>query len=304
MQFLVRWRIASGLQYAKGARLGDVMGLTTTPTANIGRPGSHKTATEVPKSVTPPAAPQRTTVSLALLPLQLIYGIYAATVFMALALLSLLPLALIPTLPGRRRLIRWVGRAALTLMGMPLRVRWQAGLPDPCIIVANHCSYLDGVVLAAALPPRFDFVIKREMASVPLAGFLLRRIGVQFVTRGNRSGGLRDALRVIRSAERGGSLAFFPEGTFLREPGLLRFHTGAFAAADRSGAPVVPLAILGTRHCLTPGQILPRPGLIRVTALSVLQPEPDHPDGAAALRDAARAAILAATGEIDAAGDA
>jgi 1-acyl-sn-glycerol-3-phosphate acyltransferase len=302
MQFLVGWRIASGLQYAKGARSGDVMGLTTTPTANIGRLGSHNTATEAPNSVTPPAAPQRTTVSLLLLPLQLIYGIYAATTFLALALLSLLPLAVIPTLAGRRRLIQWVGRASLTLMAMPVRIRWPAGLPDPCIVVANHCSYLDGVVLAAVLPPRFGFVIKREMASVPLAGFLLRRIGVQFVTRGNRSGGSRDALRVIRSAARGESLAFFPEGTFLREPGLLRFHTGAFTAAERSGTAVVPLAILGTRHCLTPGQILPRPGQISVTALGVLRPDSGQPEGAAALRDAARAAILAATGDIDAAG--
>jgi len=293
-----------GVQYAKGARSDDVTGLTTTPTANIGRLASHNAATEAPQTVTPPAAPQRTTGHLALLPLQLIYGIYAATAFTALALASLLPLALLPTLPARRRLIQWVGRASLTLMGMPVRVRWRGALPDPCIVVANHCSYLDGIVLAAVLPPRFDFVIKREMASVPVAAFLLRRIGVQFVTRGNHSGKSSDALRVIRSAARGGSLAFFPEGTFLHEPGLLRFHIGAFAAAERSGAPVVPLAILGTRHCLAPGQILPRPGIIRVTALATLRPEPGHPDGAAALRDAARAAILAATGERDAAGGA
>lgn len=252
--------------------------------------------------MTSPAAPHRTTGHVALLPLQLIYGLYAATAFMALALLSLVPLALIPTLSGRRRLTRWVGQAILALIGMPVRVDWRSGLPDPCIVVANHCSYLDGVVLCAVLPPRFGFVIKREMASVPLAGFLLRRIGVQFVTRGNRSGGSRDALRVIRRASSGESLAFFPEGTFLPEPGLLRFHTGAFAAAERSGTPVVPLAILGTRHCLMPGQIWPRPGRINVTALETLHPQPKQADGAAALRDAARAAILAATGEIDALG--
>ncbi|MDE2221336.1 MAG: 1-acyl-sn-glycerol-3-phosphate acyltransferase [Gammaproteobacteria bacterium] len=251
--------------------------------------------------MTPPASPQRTTVGLAWLPLRLIYGLYAASAFLGLALLALLPLALIPTLAGRRRLIQWTGRASLALMGMPVRVHWAVQLPDPCIVVANHSSYLDGVVLAAILPPRFDFVIKREMAAVPLASFLLRRIGVQFVTRGNRSGGSRDALRVIRSAARGGSLAFFPEGTFLQQPGLLRFHTGAFAAAERAGAPIMPLAILGTRHCLEPGSMLPRPGRITVRGLPLLHPLPACPDGAAALRDAARAAILAATGEIDAA---
>jgi 1-acyl-sn-glycerol-3-phosphate acyltransferase len=239
---------------------------------------------------------------LVLLPIQLIYGIYAATAFLSLALLSLLPLALIPTLAGRRRLTQWVGRISLAVMAMPVRVQWNEGLPDPCIVVANHCSYLDGIVLCAVLPPRFGFVIKREMASVPLAGFLLRRIGAHFVTRGNRVGVSSDVLRVIRSASRGDSLAFFPEGTFLPEPGLLRFHTGAFAAAERSGTPVVPLAIVGTRHCLMPGQALPRPGRITVTALQALWPQPKQPDGAAALRDAARAAILASTGDIDAAG--
>ncbi len=238
----------------------------------------------------------------ALLPLRLIYAVYAATTFLAVALLALPPLAVIPTLAGRRCLIRWAGRTSLTLMGMPIRVRWREPLPDPCIVVANHCSYLDGVVLAAVLPPRFDFVIKREMASVPLAGFLLRRIGVQFVTRGNRAGGSRDALRVIRSAARGGSLAFFPEGTFHTRPGLLRFHTGAFAAAERAGAALVPLAILGTRRCFAPGSLLPRAGLISVVSLEPLWATRGHPDSAAALRDAARAAILAATGEVDAMG--
>ena len=237
-----------------------------------------------------------------MLPLRVIYAVYATAVFLALALLALAPLAVLPTLAGRRRVIQWVGRAVLTLMGMPIRIRWYEPLPEPCIVVANHGSYLDGVVLAATLPPRFDFVIKREMKSVPLAGFLLKRIGVQFVTRGNRAGSLRDALRVIRSAAGGGSLAFFPEGTFHAEPGLLRFHTGAFAAAERSGAPIVPLVIRGTRHCLAPGTFLPRPGWIAIETLAPLRPMPGHPDGAAALRDAARAAILGALGEADAAG--
>ncbi len=231
----------------------------------------------------------------------MLYALYAGAVFLALALLALLPLAVIPTLTGRRKFIQVIGRTVLALMGMPVRVRWYAPLPQPCIVVANHCSYLDGVVLAATLPPRFDFVIKREMNSVPLASFLLQRIGVQFVTRDNRAGSLRDALRVMRSATGGGSLAFFPEGTFHEAPGLLRFHTGAFAAAERSGAPVVPLVIRGTRHCLAPGGFMPRPGRIEIQTLAPLQVTGSL-DNAAALRDAARAAILGALDEVDAAG--
>lgn len=258
--------------------------------------------TDPPHRSTPPGLARRTTAAPWWLPLQLAYAGYAAAVFLACALLTLPPLALLPALASRRRLIHWAGRAALTLMGMPVRVRWHAPLPDPCIVVANHCSYLDGVVLAAVLPPRFDFVIKREMDSVPLAGFLLNRIGVQFVTRGNRAGSGRDALRVMRSAAGGCSLAFFPEGTFEPRPGLLRFHTGAFAAAERAGAPVVPLVIRGTRRCLPPGGFLPRPGLIEVATFAPIAPLRGHPEGAALLRDAARAAILAAVDGDEAAG--
>ena len=227
-------------------------------------------------------------------PLRLAYTVYAATVFTALALGSLPLLVILPALSARRRLTRWVGRSALTLMGMPVHVRPHAALPDPCIVVANHGSYLDGVVLAATLPPRFGFVIKREMSSVPLAGLLLTRIGSHFVARDNRPGSARDALRLMRSAERGVCLAFFPEGTFGPEPGLLRFHTGAFAAAERAAMPIIPVIIRGTRHCLAPESFLARPGRIEVQMLDPLLPQPGHPDGAAVLRDAARAAILTA----------
>ena len=141
-----------------------------------------------------------------------------------------------------------------------------------------------------------------DQLTCPLNAFLLNRIGVQFVTRGNRAGSRRDVLRVLRSAAGGGSLAFFPEGTFEPQPGLLRFHTGAFAAAERAGAPVVPLVIRGTRRCLPPGSFLPHPGLIEVATLPAIEPRRGHPEGAALLRDAARAAILAALDEDEAAG--
>jgi 1-acyl-sn-glycerol-3-phosphate acyltransferase len=225
------------------------------------------------------------------------YTLYCACIFLALALLALLALLVVPTLHARRKVTRATGRCSLALMGMPVHVRWRGALPDHCIVVANHCSYLDGVVLAATLPPRFGFVIKREMSRVPLAGLLLARIGSYFVERGNRAGSARDALRVMRDAASGSSLAFFPEGTFRKEPGLLRFHTGAFAAAERARVPVVPLVIRGTRRSFHPGGLLLRPGRIEVEVLASLDPPPPHVDGAAALRDAARAAILAALGE-------
>jgi 1-acyl-sn-glycerol-3-phosphate acyltransferase len=155
-------------------------------------------------------------------------------------------------------------------------------------------------VLTAALPPRFGFVIKREMAAVPLAGAVLRRLGSEFVERVDRQRGASDARRMLRNATQGHSLAFFPEGTFTRTPGLLKFHTGAFATAARAGCLLVPAVLRGTRRALPPSGALPRPGPIQMEILPPLTAaEADAESSAPQLRDQARAAMLAALGEPD-----
>ena len=66
-----------------------------------------------------------------------------------------------------------------------------------CIVVANHASYLDGILLKAYLPARFSYVIKEEMQRVPIASFLLKRVGSKFVERFNPSGSARDTITLI-----------------------------------------------------------------------------------------------------------
>jgi 1-acyl-sn-glycerol-3-phosphate acyltransferase len=225
------------------------------------------------------------------LPLRLMYACYAWPAFLLQAMVALLLLVVLPRLAQRRRLIRWVARNALRSIGMRIDVHGLGALPHPCVVVANHESYLDGVVLAATLPPHFGFVIKREMRSMPGAGWLLERIGAQFVARNNSTGSARDALRVLRSAANGEALAFFPEGTFRPQPGLLPFHNGAFAAAVRASLPVVPLVLRGTRRRLAPGTLLPWPGKISLTALHPIAATHRKSD-IGALRDATRALFV------------
>jgi len=180
-------------------------------------------------------------------------------------------------------------------------VKFPERLPTgQCVVVCNHASYLDGIVLTAALPPRFAFVIKREMARVPGAGAVLRRLGSEFVERFDRQRGASDTRRMLRNASQGQSLVFFPEGTFTRTPGLLKFHTGAFATAARASCPLVPAVLRGTRRALPPSGALPRPGPLEMELLAPLTPPPAAGEHAAPeLRDRARAAMLAALGEPD-----
>ena len=94
------------------------------------------------------------------------------------------------------------------------------------------------------------------MTRVPLAHFLLRRLGSEFVERKDARQTVADARRLLQTARRSESLAFFPEGTFTSEPGLRRFHNGAFAAAVRAQMPVVPIVIRGSRHMLPASRVM------------------------------------------------
>ena len=223
----------------------------------------------------------------------IVYGIYTYCMFLVLGLTALFGMVL-PGLHRRRGVARAMSRVLLLFTGMPLVVKNLERIPaGQCVVVANHASYLDGVVMTAALPPRFGFVIKREMASVPLAGALLRRLGSEFVERFNRNRGGVDARRVLRTAVSGNSLVFFPEGTFEPRPGLGKFHAGAFTIAARAGCPVVPAVVRGTRRALPPMKLWPHPGRIEIEFLEPIVAVSETPDAVAVeLRDRARAAIL------------
>jgi 1-acyl-sn-glycerol-3-phosphate acyltransferase len=239
--------------------------------------------------------------ALAWAPARALYAAYVAGTFLALGLSALAAAMALPGLHRRRAAARAIARSFLWVAGMPLTVRGLDRLTcGQCIVVANHASYLDGLVFTAALPPRFGFVIKREMSQVPLAGLFLRRIGSEFVERFDRHRGAADARRVLRNAASGHSLVFFPEGTFTRTPGLLKFHTGAFVTAARAACPVIPAVVRGTRSALPPSGGLPRPGRIVIDLLPALHPQAERGEAAAtALREHARQAILRALGEPD-----
>jgi 1-acyl-sn-glycerol-3-phosphate acyltransferase len=243
----------------------------------------------------------RAPIPLLLSPLRLVYTLWVLLAFLAVGSFALLMLLVLPRLSQRRAAARAAARAFLRLAGMPLRVRCLEHLPrGQCVVVCNHASYLDGIVLTAALPARFGFVIKREMAGVPVMGALLKRLGSHFVERFNRNRVASDARRVIEQAIEGHSLVFFPEGTFTPQPGLLKFHTGAFVSAVRGGCPLVPAVVRGTRRALPPSGALPLPGAIELTILTPIAPAaPASADAVTRLRDQARAAILAALGEPD-----
>lgn len=230
-----------------------------------------------------------------------LYGAYALVTFGVVVFAVTCPLVILaPTLRARRFFGRHGVRIGMWLIGCPLRVRGREHVPDgPCIVVANHASYLDGIVLTSALPAHVNFLVQDGAAGWPYVGTVIRRMGVRFVARGRARQAARQMRELIRHARAGESFAVFPEGTFRREPGLLAFRDGAFAMAAHAGLPVVPVAIRGTRHVLTDGALIPRPGPVEIEILPAIAPTGSDRPAVQRLRDAARAAIATRVGEPD-----
>ncbi|MDP7429424.1 MAG: AMP-binding protein [Alphaproteobacteria bacterium] len=229
--------------------------------------------------------------------------LYAGWWWLVIALAAVLLWPVLTVLPWRRfnqGLLRQMARLVFGLTGTPLKVRGLDELPPgTAIICSNHASYIDPLVLAAALPRSFGFVAKGELRSNLLIRLFLDHLGVFFVERFDPRQGVEDTGQILATVKAGTSIALFPEGTLTRMPGLLPFRMGAFQMAAEGRIPVVTVAIRGSRYVLRDGTWFPRRGSLTVSVSESV--EPDGADWAAAirLRDAVREKMLRTCGEPD-----
>ena len=222
----------------------------------------------------------------------LVFGLRAQLVFWLMAPAGWLITALAPSRPSAWRFCHRAARLLLRLSGLPLEVRGTEHLPEDGrgVLVSNHASYLDGLVLVAALERPHTFIAKRELADQFVAGRFLRRLGVAFVERFDPRRSVADAQQMTEHARSGSPLLVFPEGTFVAAPGLLPFRLGGFLAAGHAQVPVIPLTLGGTRQLLGAGSWWPHRAMLSVHIGPPLTAAADLTPMAAAvqLRDRAR----------------
>ena len=229
----------------------------------------------------------------------LVIGTYAAAVVALLVPPLWLAELLAPSGAAADRVLRRWCRLVLALGGCRTATGGLEHLRsgEPSVLVANHSSYADAIVLLATVPTPFRFIAKRELLAMPLIGMIIRKIGHLTAERADIARSVADAAAATATLREGTSLLFFPEGTFVESPGLMPFRLGAFKAAVEAGHPVIPIAIRGTR-CLLPGDAwFPRPGPVAVTVMPPMRPLGAGWPEMVRLRDAARAAIAAQCGE-------
>lgn len=231
----------------------------------------------------------------------LIWASWAHAAFWTLSSLVWLMVALLPGKKRRWRVIRAAARLLMRLLGIPMKVVGLENLPAAhgYVVAANHASYMDGVVLAAALPVDLAFVVKAELRQQPIARIFLNKIGALFVERFRPQRSVADAEHSKQVLKAGQPLLFFPEGTLSRAPGLLPFHMGAFVVAAEAGASVVPVVIRGSRSVLRGNSWFPHRAAMSVSVLPVIPPDGAGWDAAVKLRDVARASMLLHLGEPD-----
>jgi len=221
-----------------------------------------------------------------------VYGAYAAAAIVVVCLLALLVGRVLPAGPVSRRLARIEARLAMGLAGLLPRGQGLARIPEgAAILVANHAGYLDFLICAAALPAGVRFVIKGELRDAPLVGPVLRRVGHVFIDRHSTARSLSDLDAVVELLRAGQRVVLFPEGTFSPDVGMRPFKLGAFRLACETGAPVVPVAIRGSRKALRDGTWLPRHVPIEVEVLAPLRPEGKEIADIVRLRDRSADAI-------------
>jgi 1-acyl-sn-glycerol-3-phosphate acyltransferase len=145
----------------------------------------------------------------------------------------------------------WVVKGVLTpvlRVGFRIRVEGRQRIPrkGPVILACNHRSFLDSIFLPLVVPRRVTYVAKAEYFDDPKTAWFFRGVG-QIPIR--REGGeaseraLETAMGVLRA---GRAFGIYPEGTRTRDGYLHRGHTGVARLSLRSGAPILPVGMIGT----------------------------------------------------------
>jgi 1-acyl-sn-glycerol-3-phosphate acyltransferase len=132
------------------------------------------------------------------------------------------------------------------------------------VFVSNHQSIYDIPIIFWSLPYQIRIIAKESLGNFPFIGWHLRRTGHMLVDRRNPTRALNIFTRASTLMEQGLCLIVFPEGTRSRDGRVAPFKGGSFYLALRTGLPVVPLSVVGSRHVMLKGRLATYPGHVRL----------------------------------------
>lgn len=136
----------------------------------------------------------------------------------------------------------------LFLSGTKVDVIGRENIPDdqPVLYVGNHRSYFDIVIGYRLIKGECGFIAKKEMEKIPFLRRWMKNIHCLFLDRKNIKEGLKTILAGIDKVKHGISIWIFPEGTRNRDSGMMDFKEGSMKIAEKTGCPIIPVAMTGT----------------------------------------------------------
>jgi 1-acyl-sn-glycerol-3-phosphate acyltransferase len=188
-----------------------------------------------------------------------------------------------------------IARFGVYAAGVRVELRGLENVPvgRPCIFMANHASNLDPPIILPLIPGRTSILMKSSLMRIPILGTAMRMGKFVPIERGGSLEGSRRSVQAATSAIRSGlHLLVFPEGTRSPDGHLSSFKKGSFFLAERTGAPIIPVAIAGTQTLMPKNSAAIHPGNVQVTYLPLIEPS-DYPNRDA-LMNAVHAAIAIA----------
>lgn len=148
------------------------------------------------------------------------------------------------------RIIQFIFKLIMLLTGSKVTVIGEEHVPkDQAVLyIGNHRSYFDIVLTYARCPGLTGYVAKDSMKKIPLLSTWMERLYCLFLDRTNIKEGMKMMLKGIEQIKGGISMCIFPEGTRNKDPEgpMLPFKEGSFKMAEKTGCPIIPMAITNT----------------------------------------------------------
>ncbi len=140
------------------------------------------------------------------------------------------------------------------------------------IVMSNHQSLFDVWALIGKIPLQLRWLVKSEIRKMPIFGYTLERIGHVYIDRKNRKGVSISLEAASRKIKKGTSVIIFPEGTRSEDGHLLKFRMGGATIALKSGIPILPVTVNGSRFVLPKNTLALMPGKIEIVVGDVIDP--------------------------------
>ncbi|MBQ6441178.1 MAG: 1-acyl-sn-glycerol-3-phosphate acyltransferase [Lachnospiraceae bacterium] len=144
------------------------------------------------------------------------------------------------------RFVQWGFRTVLFLGGQKITVLGNENIPTdrPVFYVGNHRSIFDIIVSYAQVPTPTGYIAKESIAKLPVISIWMKRLYCLFMKRENLKQSLQVILTSIEYLKQGISICIYPEGTRNKtEEPVQSFHAGSFKPAEKTGCPIIPMAI-------------------------------------------------------------